>query len=106
MKEISFIDLVRSETYFIQSPVKTGNGKQKGRFMSLRETFPGIYWAVFEDVEDTDGDSGYSIGHRLFRVDLCSFYVYNKDWIMKKYLRNGLLKRFITDSRIKSYEMH
>ena len=95
-------ELVRSEIYFIQSPVKSGNGKQKGRFTYIRETYPGVYWAVFEDVEDIDGDSGYSIGHRLFRADLCKFYFYNnKEWNIKKYLANGFFKKTTSDSGIR-----
>ena len=99
MKRISFEELVPNTLYYVQSPQKSGNGKQMGIFTGLYEIYPDTIWAVFDNVSNVTGkfDSGYAIGHRQFRCDLCTFYLPERDRIMERNLVNGVLKSITGD---------
>lgn len=105
MKEVYFTDLKRSQLYYIQNPIISGNGKQMGEFSYVYESYHGVYWAVFHKVKDISEkyDSGYGIGYRQYRVDLCTFYIPEKQNILEKYLVNGVLKSITGDPCFEFY---
>jgi hypothetical protein len=99
MKLITTEQLVPNTLYYIQSPQISGNGKQMGIFTGLYEPYPEIKWAVFDNVSDVTGKfhSGYAIGHRIFRCDLCTFYLPERNRIMERNFVNGALKSITGD---------
>jgi hypothetical protein len=106
MKLVTPEQLKPNTLYYIQSPRISGNGKQKGVFANLHESYPGILWATFSKVENINGkfDSGYAIGKRIFRCNLCTFYLPERDIIIERDLVNGALRAITGDPCFEFYE--
>ena len=99
MKEVKPEEMIASQLYYIQSPVVTsGNGKQKGVFVEVEHPPYGFSFARFEKVENfTKFGSGYATGNRMFRCDLCKFYLPEKEAIVERVMVNSVLKEITGD---------
>ena len=104
MREVQPEEMIASQLYYIQSPVISGNGRQKGIFMEVKN--PPLYgyppynfpFARFEKVENfTPCASGYATGIRWFRCDLCKFYLFEKEAIVERVMVNAVLREIIGD---------
>jgi hypothetical protein len=97
MREVKPEEMMVSQLYYIQSPLVNGNGKQKGFFVSLDKPYE-FTFARFEKVEDfTEFGSGYGNGNRMFRCDLCKFYLPEKEAIVERVMVNSVLREITGD---------
>jgi len=85
MKETLAQDLIPNQLYYIQGPICSGNGKQKGFFKSISTSDVGLIFAEFYDVQDIKPySSGYATGKRCFDSSVCKFYLPENKQIMEK----------------------
>jgi hypothetical protein len=98
MKEVKPKEMMVNQTYYIQSEVGSGNGRQKGVFIEVYYTSSEFPWAIFEKVDNfTEIGSGYATGTRWFRCDLCKFYLPEKEAMVERVMVNAVLREITGD---------
>jgi len=95
--------LIPFQTYYMQSPPGSGNGKQKGNFIHLNQPFD-VLFAKFELVSNVSSNSsGYATGFRTFRCDQTQFYLPEKEEITERVMVNAVLKSITGDPCFEFY---